>query len=251
MALTAKQVREHLVEVPEAWTAAKRELFGVDAPRESLRICGLKRILKQLDLKQVVVKPRIPDPGPLAERLPVLSRLDSVVHTAKPRSLEHLKELVGVPNSALKAAERIAPMPVAAAPRQERSKLDSLAEFGGRMAPLPVELRHLPTTKKITFKRLNANQRVAVRNQAFNLIYGYADAEMVERPPLAAIRDYVLNEARALPVLVLDDLVVCDGEVVEFNGFSSLYFNNVLVEGSGEIRMGSFTKLHAYAVKRV
>lgn len=249
----AKALEKQREDVPEDWMAAKAELFGIDPPTQSLWVCGLRPALKRLkDQRWLVVGPRVPVPKPLVERLPVLERPDRVVHNTKPASLDHLKELVGIPNRALETAERIAPL--AQSPRGRRGRgaqEDPCCEPPvSRLAPRPVELRHLPS-RKVNFKRLRAEQRVAVHNQAFNLVYGFADPELVERDPLAKIRDYVMAQANALPVLTLSDLIVCDGETVEFSGFSSIWASNVIVEGSGQIKLGNNTKLHAYAVKRV
>jgi len=52
-----------------------------------------------------------------------------------------------------------------------------------------------------------------------------------------------------VPVFVGNDLIVCEDEEVEFNGYAAVYFNNVVVFGNGKINLGSNTKLHAYQIR--
>jgi hypothetical protein len=82
-------------------------------------------------------------------------------------------------------------------------------------------------------------------------VYGYADPEVVLQRPYRAVHDYIIDLVSQAPVFVLKDLVVCDDEKVEFSGFSTVRFNNVIIEGSGEIVLGNNTKMHAYQVKKV
>lgn len=235
MAKKAKvKLEERLLEPSAEWLEVQQRVFGFspsEAGAEALRICGLKRKLKEvLDRDWVEVSIRRPIPKPELELVPALRDLDRLTRRVKPRSLEHLKELVGVPNEAVLRSRKIDPC---------------------GCQPRPTRLHLLPGTKKFAFSKLGPEQRRAVQDVAENLVYGYADPDEVKRAPLAGIQDFVLRRAAELPVFVMKDLIVCDGERVVFDGFSTLLFNNVIVEGTGEIVLGSHTKLHAYHIERV
>lgn len=235
MAKAAKaKLEERILEPTETWQKAQLDLFGFTpsvAGLDAIRICGLKRKLKEIVGREwVEITIRKPIPDPEIELLPVLGELDRLTQRVKPRSLEHLKQLVGVPNEAILRQRKIDPC---------------------GCQPRPTHVHLLPTAKRFAFSKLGAEQRQAVQDMAENLVYGYADPEMLQHPPLAGIRDFVLRRAGELPVFAIKDLIVCDGEKVVFDGFSTLLFNNVIIEGSGEIVLGTHTKLHAFHIERV
>lgn len=228
------KLEDRILEPPGDWLKLQAELLGhepSEVAKEALKICGLKRKLKEaLGRDWVEVTLRKPIPDPELELVPVLRDLERHTLRIKPRSLDHLKDLAGVPNAAVLRSRKIDPC---------------------GCQPRPTRLHLLPPAKRFAFSKLGAEQRQAVQDMAENLVYGYADPDALELTPVAGVRDFVLRRAGELPVLALKDLIVCDGEKVVFNGFSTLWFNNVIIEGSGEIVLGHQTKLHAYHVERV
>jgi hypothetical protein len=254
---------EHLVEAPADWLQEQSGLFGI--PRDSrsnepVPICELRRLLKRLLGKEWIeitpIGPPLPDP--ILERIPVLRHPEGLVHLISAKSLDHLKELAGIPNGTILAAQRIAPGTASSFSLShsfEGEGLSALAAHaticGSRMAPRSVEFRHLPVTDRIVWEQLSSDQRTAVQNQAYNLVFGYADAVAIKQRPISTVVDHVLQRARRLPVFTAKDLIVCDEEQVVFSGFSALWFDNVIIEGSGQITLGQYTKLHSYNIKRV
>jgi len=254
----------HLEQAPDEWVQSHARLLDLPVDVISagpvFEICELRRKMKEIAGRDWVEVqppgPRIPDEE--IDLLPVLGRLGDVTHTVRPRSLGHLKELVGIPNSALRRGEELhgprllANTPLHTLGREAAPRVAPQAlRLTSRLRPMHVDVHHLPKVDRIDFRGLKAAQRRAVHAQAYNLLYGLADDRVVERRPVSTVRDWVLERARELPALVAKDLVVCDGEKVVFNGYSTLVFNNVVVEGSGEIVLGSNTKLHAYSLKHV
>ena len=211
-------LREHskyLVKVDPEKLQAKLGLFGLQPAdlHPMPLICNLKEI------GPIILTPK--------KRFdPHVGEMDRYVHTITPRSIQELKELVGVPN-------RVMEKNVSYALRRE------------------VSLYQLPSQDEMSFESLEAERRTAVFDMAHNLVYGYADEERMSKPPLSGIVKFVLERSQELPLFVAQDLIVCPDETIEFNNFAALYFNNVVVYGSGRIKLGNNTKLHAVQVTHV
>jgi hypothetical protein len=177
-------------------------------------------MIKIVSSKQwVEFDPPIPDPE-------FKRPWDRYVHLMTPESLDDLKEWVGIPNRVI-----------------ERNRAQARTR--------EVVTHHLPAAKSFRYDSLELEQRSAVHDMAFNMLYGYVDVERAKRAPLVGVVEYMLERTKELPVLIIPDLIVCSGESVTFQNFATLFFNNVLVEGSGRITLGTFTKLNAYQVKHI
>jgi len=218
----AKHAR-HLVEPPEEFLEQKLALF--DTPvREfnelpAVLICALD---KAVEITPQAAKPKI---------------IDVVSHTRKlnPGSLDELKELAGVPNRAFTEAPERGPLAPERAPvlhTLERRSLTRLPE-------------------RITLSRLRAEDKATFWQASHNILRGPADERMLERSGYKQIADAMLRVAKNIPAFLARNLIVCDGDVVTFSGYGALYFNNVLVYGSGRIQLANNTTLHAYQVKHV
>lgn len=163
---------------------------------------------------------------------PSIYEVEPYLHQVSPKSLNHLKQLAGVPNEVHVHSQK---------------QSGGCCSHGLRLRA--VQMHHLPTEETIHFNRLSAEQRAAVQDLSFNLLMGYADSTVAEKPPYKAIVDYVIGRVVALPVFVGKDLLVCPDQTVEFSGFAAVYFDNVVVVGNGRILLGNHTKLHAYQIK--
>jgi hypothetical protein len=193
---------------------AKLKVFGVDESSVYPMpfICNLRQLTVVLT--------------PMTKFDPSIGEIERFVHYLKPQSLHELKALVGIPNQVMK----------------------NDTSCGKRRE---VCMHHLPAQKSFSFQHLEPEQRSAVRDTAHNLLYGYVDEERARRQPLNAVVEYMLQASQNVPVFVAKDLVVCPGHKVEFKNFGALYFNNVLVYGTGQIKLGNHTKLHAQQVIHV
>jgi hypothetical protein len=196
----------------------------------------VKRWFKSFDMKPIPLKSlalicQLKKMGPI-ELYPIkkfdphIGEVDKYVHRVTPRSLEQLKAWVGVPSQAARRNSSCAPA-------------------------RKVRLHHLPVQDKFSFESLEPEQRRAVNDMAHNLLFGYADKERAAKPPLRGVVNYMLNRSTKLAVFAARDLIVCPDEMVCFANFSVIVFWNVIVYGSGRIRLGNFAKLHAYQIKRV
>ena len=158
--------------------------------------------------------------------------LGKYIRQLKPDSLSQLKEWVGIPNRVF----------------EKMSKFD-LERHRGSIEPRKVDMHKLPRDKKFDFNNLNNEQKSAVKDCAYNLIYGYANNEFISRSPIAEIADFVLTRASSgLNLFFAEDLIVGPNDHVVFENFGTLYFNNVIVYGSGSITIGNQTKLHAHQI---
>ena len=162
---------------------------------------------------------------------PKLIDIVSQTRYVTPRDLETLKELAGTPQRAFARPARPA-RPIEPAPVPEH---------------VVRGLRALP--QKVSIAKLAGEPRAAFFHTAEQLLHGPADEKVLARPGYAQVVAAMVKAAARLPVFVGPDLVVCDGDSVTFAGYGALYFNNVLVEGSGRIVLGNHTKLHAYQIK--
>ncbi len=210
--------RRYLLEPPEAFVKEKLALFGLspsaldDLP--PLVVAGRRGVVTIHS--RAGAKPKVVD-------------VKRHTRTVKPKSLDHLKELVGVPNRAFR---------------------DRKARSGVRLQQVDMHaVTKLP--RSVSFAKLSGEHSDAAVAVAHNLLYGPTDATLLARPGYTAISKAALAAASKLTVFLAPDLVVAAGQTVSFSAYGVLYFNNVLVYGNGTIRLGANTKLHAYQVRHV
>mgnify|MGYP001217497728 CR=1 FL=1 len=195
-----------------------------------LAICGNDRTIRLDRVRRVA--PPIPD-------------FDSHLVDVEVSSLAQLKALAGVPMPGRPARS-------ADGSATGKSSSAGRGSCGCRSAVTsrPVALHAVPT-ERFQYEKLREDQREAVNNLAFNLLYGEVDDGVVARGPYAAVAEWVLERVKRLPVFVGTDLLVCPDEHVVFSGFATVTFDNVVVVGNGRITLGPSTKLFAYQIKRV
>lgn len=209
-----REYRKYLMEPSEAFVASIASMkLRPDRLTVIPTICGVKK-----EIGEVILHPKKKFDPHIGELKPYHKQL-------RPRTLDDLKEWAGVPNRVLERA-------------------------GRPVAPREVRMHHLPAQEEFAFKELEPERRLAVRDTAFNLLYGYAHPERVARPPYAGVVRWMLEKAN-LPVFAARDLIVCPDETVQFQSFAVLIFNNVIVVGNGRIRVGSNVKLFATQVRHV
>lgn len=217
-----QQYKDHFVQPTAEFIKDKTEVFQIDRQRidEMLAIfaCGLRSRLRFHPIKRFD---------------PTIYEVEPFIHRLTPKSLDHLKHLVGIPNEVY-------------AGLQKRS-----GGCGDGVRLRTAEMHHLGSDKTITFNRLTTEQRVAVRDLSFNLLMGFAEVELTRKAPYASVVDYMLGRVINLPTFVGKDLLVCPDETVEFSGFAAIYFDNVVVVGNGKIILGDSAKLHAYQIKHI
>lgn len=158
------------------------------------------------------------------------------VHPLEPRSLEDLKQWVGIPNAVAELRARSSPLHPCG---------------GGWGRGEDVCIHHLPRTKSFDFAKLDRPQRAAVHQVAQNLLFGLVDKEEAKRPPIVGVVEYLLERARGWHALVIPDLVICPGQRVELSGFPAAVFNNILIYGDGELVLRGQVKVHAFQIRRV
>ncbi len=154
------------------------------------------------------------------------------VNRLGPHSLEELKRWLGIPDDVYL--------------QRQNKTLEWIARLPSiHMLPMD-ELR-------FKFESLDNEQRSAVFQWARFLLYGptYDVSDKLDRPPWSGVINYMLERAKKIDLFVAPDLIVCRGDVVTFDNFPMLYFNNVLVYGNGRIRMGNNVRLHAYSIRHV
>lgn len=207
---------KHLLEPPPEFLAQKLKLFNTTATEfnklDPVLICALRKMVL---IHPTKAKPKL---------------IDIVSHTkaVTPETLDDLKEIAGVPNRAY-----------AKSPRQ-------VPQLHG------VEARTvaaLPAT--VTVSKLKPDLKKTFFQVSHDLLHGPTDARLLSRSGYKQTVTAMLKGAQRIPVFVAPDLIVCDGDEVTFGGYAALYFNNVIVYGSGRICLGSQTKLHAYQIKHV
>jgi hypothetical protein len=210
--------RRYLLEPPDEFVADKLKLFGVSpsllAKLPPLVVSGRKGVVTIHPLEGA--KPKIVD-------------VKQHTRVVQPKSLDQLKELTGVPNRAFEGAKAGVAIP--------RLEVD------------PEVLAKLPKT--VSFGKLRPEVADDAFAAAHNVVYGPTDPSLLAQPGYAAISKAVVAAAAKLSVFFAPDLVVAAGQIVSFAAFGALYFNNVLVYGNGTIRLGAYTKLHAYQVRHV
>lgn len=213
--------RKHFKKFPEDEVARRVASFGVDSSTlnrlDPVVICGLEKAGRYV----TVGRSRPWDP---------------YINYLTPRTLDDLKEWVGVPNSVAQYSDPVSFI------------RDGYEAAARTIDGEKVGLHHLPTARSFTFDRLHGSQRTAVRHVAQRLLYGVTEPDAVGRPPLAAVVKYMLGAAQRLPAFMAPDLLVCPDHTVSFPNFAVLYFNNVVVVGSGQIVLGRQAKLHALQI---
>jgi hypothetical protein len=208
--------RKHLLEPPPEFLAEKLKLFNTTTAEFSkldpVLICALR--------KMALIHPTRSKP----------KLIDIVSHTkaVTPETLDELKEIVGVPNRAFAKNPRQVPQLHAVEARAVAT---------------------LPAT--VTVSKLKPELKQTFFQASHNLLHGPTDARLLSRSGYKQTAAAMLRGAKRIPVFVAPDLIVCDGDEVTFGGYAALYFNNVIVYGSGRIRLGTHTKLHAYQIKHV
>src|ERR1700687_3385465 len=118
---------------------------------------------------------RFPDPDPKSD--PGIVDIDRYIHKVKIESLNHLKELAGVPNEVHLANTHSS---------LGRCDCSNLRE---------VKAYNLPSTKQIQFKTLSREQQIAVDDLSYNLVYGYADPKLVTQSPYREVVESILSRA--------------------------------------------------------
>jgi hypothetical protein len=220
--------RRHLQTPPDEFLAAKLELLGITpaalakAPPLVVRRAAPARVH--------------PKEGFTPAALGTVKR-----HTARPRpdSLERLRQLAGAPVGA----------PAAPAPAARRRRA-AVASPDERLRPVDdaVIARLTPGTKLTKVPR--AEQQM-VWDAGYNLLHGHVDEHVLAQPGYAVVVGIMIDLAKNLTLFFGQDLIVEDGATVEFASYGVLYFNNVVVYGSGSIRLPENAKLHAYSIAHV
>lgn len=206
--------RAHLLSPEPEWLQDKLKMFEM-RPEELKPLAPICNVLKgpvYLD--------------PVRKFDPHVGELDRYIRTVTPKDIDDLKELAGVPNRVF-----------------EKEKPYNRLRC--------VQMHHLPARKTVRLRELDLNERIAVRDMAHNLLYGYVDKRKMSKVPYKAVIEFMLERAQLLNVFVADTLIVCPNEIVEFRNFAAVYITNVIVYGSGTIRLGNNTKLHSYQIKHV
>jgi hypothetical protein len=152
--------------------------------------------------------------------------------TVKTKSIDHLKQLVGIPNEVHEISEK-RKIPI---------------EFINRF---PIKKSDLPKENGFKYSTLKKESREAVRNMSMHIVHGHVDADMLKQMPYAPIAKYIMGKAKTMSCLVGSDLLICPGESVIFQGYPVLCFNNVIIVGDGQINIGNNAKLHAYQIKNI
>ena len=161
------------------------------------------------------------------------------VHPLDPISLDDLKNWFGTPNEVA---------------RKQLNATSMLLEGGRLWGRLDrVSVRDLPMRRNYDFRELDPEQRIAVKQMANNLFYGYVDPEEAAKPPISGVIDYMIERTKAVnpKIFVAPDLIVCPDKSVTFQNFPALLFNNVLVYGNGQIITKSHTKIDAFQIQHI
>ncbi len=103
------------------------------------------------------------------------------------------------------------------------------------------------------FHSLDQEQRLAVRQTATSLLYGYVDAESASQPPLSGVIRFMISAAHLAQVNLFyaPDLIVCPDTTVEFKNIPAFLFNNILIYSSGQIITRSKAKIRAVQIQHI
>jgi hypothetical protein len=209
-----KTHRKHLEKPPDEFLKEKLALFGM-TPEDLEAIPPV--LINDKRRRAVVIH---------AEKGAKPKVIDHSKHTktVTPKSLDELKELAGVPQRVFE-------------------KQPELVETALKREVDAGRIRKLRGRPKLG--DLEPDDQKAVFDEAFNYLMGPVDR------PSKFVVTAMLQLAQKLALFIATDLIVNDGQSVTFANYGALYFNNVLVYGSGSINLGDNTKLHAYSVKHV
>jgi len=209
--------RRYLAEVPDDFLQEKLKLLRID-PDEFAQV---PPVIISGQRRPVDISPDGAKPAKVLDVKPHVRKL-------KPRSLDELKELAGVPNRVVALDAEV---------EQRLPEIDDAV-----VAKLP---------RKKAFKDLDGDQRDVFWTAAQRLLQGSSGPEVMAKPGYELVGELMVGLAQNIGLLFATDLVVTTGQRVNFTGFGTLYFNNVLVYGTGSICMGGNAKLHAYQVSHV
>jgi hypothetical protein len=212
----------HLLKPNPKWLQNKLKLFGVKPTelKPVTPICGVIKGPVRLDSA--------------TKYDPHVGELDRYSFTATPKTLDDLKELVGIPNRNLK---------------NDQGPINQCCQPNGRLRD--VSIHHLPIKEKYKLAQLNSIERKAVLDMSHNMLYGYVSENFMTKDPVKALIDFMLEQGRLLPTFVADTLIVCPNETVEIKNYAVVYITNVVVYGSGTIKLDDRAKLHSYQIKHV
>lgn len=203
--------QKYLAKVPKKFVEAKMKDFGLK--------------VDAVQVESLVCRGRL-------DVTPREREFEEHVYRLGPHSLEELKRWLGIPDDVYL--------------QRQNKTLERLAR--------PPSIHMLPMDElRFKFEALDNEQRSAVLQWARFLLYGptYEASDKLDQPPWSGVVSYMLERAKGVNLFVAPDLIVCRGDVVTFNNFPMLYFNNVLVYGNGRIRMGNNVKLHAHSIRHV
>jgi hypothetical protein len=209
--------RKHLAEVPDDFLQEKLKLLQFD-PDEFAKLSPL---IVSGQRGPVTITATAAKPAKLLD-------VKQHVRTIAPGSLDELKELAGQSNRAIERD----PDPEARLPKVDDR---SVAALEGAK----------------TFKDLDGVQRDVFWLAAQRLLHGSSAPDVLTKAGYKQVSELMLNLAGRLAILLATDLIVTTGQRVNFSGLGVLYFNNVLVYGTGSICLGGNTKMHAYQVSHV
>ena len=214
-----KDYKQHIMKPDLKKLEPKLKLFGFGRVEEMPQmplICRLKK------LGPVILHPK-------QTFDPHIGEIREFIRPITCDSLRKLKALVGTPNEVVA--------------RERKMQTSTLMR--------KVQMQHLPAEARFKFTVLDAPGRIALHDMAHNLLHGYVEEERMQRQPYKTVVDYMIGKAKDLPTFVAQELIVCPGETVYFNGFAAMFFVNVIVYGDGQIKMANNSKLHAYHIKHV
>lgn len=207
--------RDLLVQPEPEWIRTKAELFGLKLPSyeraPSLIIGGRRRKEVQIHVADGI-SPK--SAGDIEQHRHQLRR---------PRTLEELRAMIGLDVAVENARE---------------------PEIDPKDEQLVAELPQRPR-----FEKLDPDVQRATWNVAQVLLYARFESAVLERVSMQRLVPLMLASYGRLKLIYAPDLVVTHGSTVSFVGAGALWFGNVLVYGSGRIRTGNNTKLHAYSIR--
>jgi hypothetical protein len=182
--------------------------------------------LKALGLKGIDALPELPpDLGKDVIITPEDKRWQKYYFRVSPRNLEHLKRLAGVTSEITES-------------RKYKPKLRKVRD------------EELPEVKRsLNFAKLEPESQQSVLDTAHNLLFGHADAEISQSGVNRPIVNYMLREARDLPVFGAAELIVLDGERRVIDGTATLVVDRIAVYGTGEIKLKGQIKIIAKKVE--
>jgi hypothetical protein len=142
----------------------------------------------------------------------------------KPRDLDQLKQMIGVPNPAFaepsKQSERIFEV-------DEKEVLSEGLHLFYRRSPKP-----------------SAAYKLAV-----NLVYRYADPSLLSRSPYKELVQLMLAAAGQMTMVVGGDLIVDNGATVDLGPDPVVSFDRIIIHGTGQIIVHDHQKVMANSIQ--